>query len=339
MTTRCLQVGVIGAGRIGCLHVEHLTTRIPSARLLMVADISGERAQQCAERFGIPAYSANYQDVIQHPEIQAVVICSSTHTHAQLIQEAAKAGKHIFCEKPLALDLETIDQIVQTVKQAGVQLQVGFNRRFDANYARVRRAIMQGEIGEPRLLHIISRDPAPPPLEYLRTSGGLFLDMAIHDFDMVRYLMGAEVEEVYVQAARVLDSHIAAIGDIDAAITVLRCTNGAIATIDNSRSTAYGYDQRVEVLGSAGAIHTDNRYPNAATLMDAHGVRRDLPLHFFLERYAESFYAEMAAFVEALLQQRSVPVNGEDGRAPVALALAAQRSLQERRPVRLDEIP
>jgi myo-inositol 2-dehydrogenase/D-chiro-inositol 1-dehydrogenase len=338
MPAQSLKIGLIGAGRIGRLHAEHLTSRIPSAELLIVADPFEEAARSCAETYAIPSYQEDYRKVLEHPDIQAVIICSSTDTHAQIMKEAAEAGKHIFCEKPIALDLPSIDQVLDVVKHSGVKLQIGFNRRFDTNYRRMRRAVEQGEIGQPLALHIISRDPAPPPLEYIRVSGGIFLDMTIHDFDMARYLVGDEVEEVFAQANSIGNFAIAEAGDVANAVVMLQFAGGVICTISNSRHAAYGYDQRVELFGTAGAISTGNNYPNTAIVSDAHGIRRDLPLHFFLERYAESFISEMKAFVDAILHDTPVPVSGDDGRAPVTIALAAHKSLVEHRPVHLNEI-
>ena len=338
MPAHTLKMGLIGAGRIGRLHAEHLTSRIPSAELVMVADAFEEVARKTAERYDIPLATQDYRALLDRPDIQAMVICSSTDTHAQIIEEAAQAGKHIFCEKPIALDLPSIDRALDAVKRAGVKLQIGFNRRFDANYRRVRQAVEKGEIGQPLVIHIISRDPAPPPVEYIRVSGGIFLDMTIHDFDMTRFLIGSEVEEIFVLANAMSNPVIAAAGDSDNTVIMLQFTNGVIGTISNSRHAVYGYDQRVELLGSAGAISTGNDYPNTAIISDARSVRRDLPLYFFVERYAESFVSEMAAFVDAVLQDTPVPVTGYDGRVPVVMALAARKSLIEHRPVRLSEI-
>ncbi len=338
MPAEVLNIGLIGAGRIGQVHADHLTTRIPSARLLMVADVSAPAARACAERYAIPAFAQDYRAVLDRPDIQAVVICSSTDTHAQIIEEAAHAGKHIFCEKPIALNLASIDRALAAVERAGVKLQIGFNRRFDANYRRVRTAVAQGEIGRPHLLQIISRDPAPPPIEYVRVSGGIFLDMMIHDFDMARYLIGSEVEQVFALGNVLIDPAIGEAGDIDTAVVMLKFANGVIGTIDNSRKAVYGYDQRVEVFGSAGAIQTGNNYPNTAIISDGQSVRRDLPLHFFMERYTQSFVTELEAFVEAVLQNAPIPITGLDGRAPVAIALAANKSLLENRPVDISEV-
>src|SRR5438067_11159212 len=254
MPAHSLKLGLIGAGRIGSLHAEHLTSRIPAADLLMVADAFEEAARQCAERYAIPFTTQDYRDVLTRPDIQAVVICSSTDTHAQIIEAAALASKHIFCEKPIALDLPSIDRALDAVARANIKLQLGFNRRFDASYRRVRQAVEQGETGGLHQLHIISRDPAPPPIEYIPGSGGLFLDMTIHDFDMARFLAGSEVDEIFAMAGVMVDPAIGEAGDVDTATILLHFTNGVIGTIENCRRAAYGYDQRVEVLGSAGAV-------------------------------------------------------------------------------------
>ena len=338
MPAHRLKIGLIGAGRIGHLHAEHLTTRIRSAELVMVADAFEKAARECAERYAIKEFTQDYRAVLDHPDIRAVVICSSTDTHARIIKEAAEAGKHIFCEKPIALDLSSIDLALEAVERAGIKLQIGFNRRFDPNYRRVRQAVTEGEIGQPQVIHITSRDPAPPPLEYIRVSGGIFLDMTIHDFDMARFLIDSEVEEVFAQANAISDPLIAQAGDASNALVMLQFANGVLGTISNSRHAAYGYNQRVELLGSTGAISIGNNYPNTAIISDGNSVRRDLPLYFFVERYTESFVAEMAAFVDAVLCDTPVPITGHDGRAPVVIALAAGKSLNERRPVRLSEI-
>jgi myo-inositol 2-dehydrogenase/D-chiro-inositol 1-dehydrogenase len=224
------------------------------------------------------------------------------------------------------------------VAKAGVKLQIGFNRRFDTNFARVRRAVETGEIGTPRLMHIISRDPGPPPISYVKVSGGMFLDMTIHDFDMARFLIGDEVEEIFVSGGVMVDPEIGAAGDVDTAVIVLRFRNGTLGTIDNCRQAAYGYDQRVEILGSLGKIATENRYPNQATVSTASEVRTDLPLNFFMERYQESFTAELRSFAAAVIHDRPTPVSGEDGRIPVVMGLAARKSYDEQRPVRLAEV-
>ena len=333
-----INVGLIGAGRIGRLHAEHLAFRIPEANLVAVSDIILAAAQKCAAQFGIPTAAQDHRVIMGNPDIEAVVICSSTDTHSQMIEEAAEAGKHIFCEKPIDFDLARIDRALAAVEKAGVKLQIGFNRRFDPNFRRVRELVAAGKIGEPHLLRITSRDPAPPPIEYIKVSGGIFLDMTIHDFDMARYLIGSEVEEVYVAAGVMVDPAIGEAGDVDTAIITLRFENGVIGTIDNSRRAVYGYDQRVEVFGSGGMVTVSNKTPDSAVVNDGQGVHGPLPLYFFIERYADSYIAEMQAFIECVRQDQTPPVVGIDGRIPVVMGYAARKSYEENRPVRLGEV-
>ena len=329
---------MLGAGRIGKVHAESLAFRVPEACTLAITDLNRQAAEQVASRCGIPKVADSVEQILDDPKVQAVLICTSTDTHADLIVRAARAGKHIFCEKPIAHSLPKIDLALEAVRKAGVKLQIGFNRRFDTNFARVRAALQNGEIGVPRLLHIISRDPAPPPISYVKVSGGMFLDMTIHDFDMARFLIGDEVEEIYTQAGVMVDPAIGEAGDLDTAIMLLRFRNGVIGTIDNCRQAAYGYDQRAEVHGSAGKVSTENRYANQATLSTHQSVRQDLPLNFFMDRYLESFSAEIRAFVRSVLEDKPTAVTGTDGRIPVVMGLAARKSFDEHRPVRLTEI-
>jgi myo-inositol 2-dehydrogenase/D-chiro-inositol 1-dehydrogenase len=338
LSTKLLNVGIIGAGRIGKVHAETLAFRMPEARMLAIADVNREAAQAMAARCGIPTVTESSAAVLANSEIEAVLICSSTNTHADLIVQAAQAGKHIFCEKPIAHNLGQIDRALAAVEASGVKLQIGFNRRFDANFARVRQAVASGEIGTPRLMHIISRDPAPPPVAYVRVSGGMFMDMTIHDFDMARFLIGDEVEEIYTSGGVMVDPEIGKAGDLDTALIVLRFRNGVIGSIDNCRQAAYGYDQRVEILGSEGKIATENCYPNQAMVSTGKMVRKDLPLNFFMDRYTESFASELRSFVTAVRENRPTAVTGIDGRIPVVMALAARKSYDERRSVRLEEV-
>jgi myo-inositol 2-dehydrogenase/D-chiro-inositol 1-dehydrogenase len=333
-----LNVGIIGAGRIGMIHAQNLALRIPGARVASVADVNGDAARACAERFGASGHHTEAEAVISDPEVQAVVIGSATHTHAKLMVEAAAAGKHIFCEKPIDLDLETIDVALEAVARSGVRLQIGFNRRFDPHFLEVRQTVASGRIGAPHLLQITSYDPEPPPPEYVADSGGLFLDMAIHDFDMARYLIGSEIVSVYAVGRVRIDPAIGEAGDVDTAVTTLEFADGTIGTIQNSRRAAYGYDQRVEVFGSEGSIAADNITPHRTVLADRDGIHRPLPEAFFLERYAASYLAEMEAFVACVRNGTPSPVSGADGRAPVVAGLAAKRSLAEGRPVRLDVV-
>ena len=338
MNDKKLHFGIIGAGRIGRVHAETLAFRLPQAKIVTIADVNREAAESLASHCGIPNVAASAEEVIGDPAIDAVLICSSTDTHADLNVSAAEAGKHIFCEKPIAHSLEEIDRSLAAVKKARVQLQVGFNRRFDSNFARVRDAVVSGEIGKPSLMHIISRDPGPPPISYIKVSGGIFMDMTIHDFDMARFLIGDEVEEIYTTAGITVDPEIGKAGDLDTALIVMRFRNGVIGTIDNCRKAVYGYDQRVEILGSEGKIETENCYPNQAIVSNGKSVHKDLPLNFFMERYTESFAAELQSFTQSVLENRPTAVTGIDGRIPVVMALAARKSYDEHRPVRLEEV-
>jgi myo-inositol 2-dehydrogenase/D-chiro-inositol 1-dehydrogenase len=333
-----VNVGLIGAGRIGKLHAEHLALRIPQANLLAVSDAVLEAAQKCAADLDVPMFTQDHRAILEAPDIEAVIVCSSTDTHTQMIEEAAAAGKHIFCEKPIDFDLARIDRALAAVEKAGVKLQVGFNRRFDPSFRRVRELVAAGEIGDPHILRITSRDPSPPPVEYVKVSGGIFLDMTIHDFDMARYLVGSEVEEIYAVGGVLVDPAIGEAGDIDTAVITLRFESGVVGTIDNSRQAIYGYDQRVEVFGSGGCVSAGNNYPNAVVVSDTRSVRRDPPLNFFMERYVDSYIAEMEAFIACIQKDLTPPVSGGDGRIPVVMGYAARRSYEEHRPVRLDEI-
>ena len=333
-----LNLGLVGAGRIGRIHAGNLANRIPDARLAAVADVDLEAAKSLAADLNVETVVEHYVQLLEHEDLQAIVISSATDTHAQIITEAATAGKHIFCEKPLDLKLSRIDDALEAVEAAGVKLQVGFNRRFDPNFRKVREMAAEGKIGEPHILRITSRDPEPPPLEYVKVSGGIFLDMTIHDFDMARYITGSEVEEIYVIGAVRIDPRIEELGDLDTVIITLRFENGVIGTIDNSRKAVYGYDQRVELFGSEGMISTENETPDRHSYSNADGVQNPVPLYFFLERYAESYFREMRSFVDSVQNDTPPEVTGWDGRAPVVIGLAAQKSYEENRPVAIAEI-
>src|SRR6266436_8280289 len=302
---RTLNVGVIGCGRIGRIHAENLATRIPGARVAALADVAGAAAKEVAAQLHVAKATTDHRELLADPAVDAVAICSSTDTHSRIIQEAAAAGKHIFCEKPIDYELTRIRAALAAVDKAGVKLQIGFNRRFDPSFAKVRELVASGAVGQPHVIRITSRDPDPPPLEYIKVSGGVFLDMTIHDFDMVRFLSGSEAEEVYAIGDALVDPAIGKAGDVDTAIVTLRLKSGALVAIDNSRRAIYGYDQRIEVFGSKGAVSAGNRAPDAHVLMDESGVHEAKPLHFFLERYAEAYVIELQAFVEALLKDQT----------------------------------
>jgi len=338
MEKDCLGVGLIGAGRIGRLHAQNLAHRIPQASLRALSDVNRKALESCAAELAVPLVTDDYRAVLDAPHVRAVAICSSTDTHSQIIEEAAAAGKHIFCEKPIDYDLARIDRALEAVREAGVMLQIGFNRRFDPSFRRVREVVAEGGIGQPHLLRITSRDPQPPPIEYVKVSGGIFLDMTIHDFDMARYLVDSEVDEVYALGGVLVDPAIGEAGDIDTAVITLRFANGAIGTIDNSRKASYGYDQRIEVFGSGGMVAAPNIPPYSTTLSDGSAVHGPLPLFFFLERYAHSYLAEMQEFVDSVRQGKAPSVGGEDGRIAVVMGYAARTSYRENRPVRLAEV-
>ncbi|MBN6710428.1 inositol 2-dehydrogenase [Canicola haemoglobinophilus] len=334
-----IKVGIIGAGRIGRVHSESITKYVKGAEIKAISDVRvTEELKEWAKGMGIPNVYEDYKLILQDPEIDAVLVCSSTNTHAPISIEAAQAGKHIFCEKPIDADVGRIQQVLAEVEKAGVKFQVGFNRRFDHNFKAIKDAVVNGDIGEPHVIRVTSRDPDAPPIEYVKVSGGMFFDMTIHDFDMVRYLSGSEVTEVYAAGGVLVNPEIGKAGDIDTAVITLKLANGAIAVIDNSRKAVYGYDQRAEVFGSKGAIQTANDTPSTAILSNVNGVIAEKPKYFFLERYMQSFADEMACFVDSVVNDKPTLVNGNDGLQPVLIAIAAKKSLDEGRPVKLSEV-
>ena len=332
-----LRIGVLGTGRIGRMHAELLSGRVDGAVLAGVYDTTLERAQAIAERLGVPAASSA-TELLDSSGVDAVAVCSSTETHVDAIVAAAARGKPVFCEKPVSQDLAEVDRALAAVARAGVLLQVGFNRRFDPAHQSVREAVVSGAVGDVHLVRISSRDPAPPPLEYARTSGGLFLDMTIHDFDMARYITGSEVVEVYAQGAVRITPELRELGDIDTAVVTLTHAGGALSVIDNSRQAVYGYDQRVEAFGSLGMAASENPLLHTGILRTVDGAHSATLPYFFVERYIPSYVRQWDAFVAAVCNDLPSPVGGPDGRAPLAMGLAARRSLEEQRPVRLAEI-
>ena len=318
--------------------MNNIRQYVPNATVVALADTAFGHAKAVGDKLGISDIYPDSAPIFANGEIDAVLICTSTDTHASLIEQAARAGKHIFCEKPIALDLEAIDQALAVVGEAGVSLQIGFNRRFDPNFAEAKRLVDEGVLGTVHIVRITSRDPEPPPPGYVASSGGMFLDMSIHDFDMARFIVGSEIEEVYAGGGVLIDPAIGDAGDIDTAVVTLRFANGALGTIDNSRQAVYGYDQRLEVFGEKGQISVANPKLHTAVQSLARGDSAPPLMHFFLERYADSFVAEIRDFVNAIQNGTEPPVTGVDGRAPVQIALAAKQSLAENRPVKLSEI-
>ena len=332
-----ITVGIIGAGRIGRVHAQSIAHHIPGARIKTIADVfMNEETKKWAENLGVENTTRDYMDILNDPEIEAVLICSSTNTHAQFTIASARAGKHIFCEKPLDPSVERIKETLKVVEEAGVKFQIGFNRRFDHNFKAVKKTIIDGKIGEPHIIRITSRDPEPPNPEYVKVSGGIFMDMTIHDFDMARFLSASEVEEVYVQGAVLVDPEIGKAGDIDTAVITLKFKSGALGVIDNSRKAVYGYDQRTEVFGSGGAVETSNDSLSSAVVSTASGIESEKPLYFFLERYMASFTQEMKEFFEAVSNNTETPVGPLDALRPVQIANAAGESLRTGLPVKVE---
>ena len=334
-----ISLGIIGAGRIGKVHAQSIMNHITSVRLKTIADpFMNEETEASLRVLGVSDCTKDYKKILNDPEIDAVLICSSTNTHADISLEAIAAGKHVFCEKPVSQDIAKIRQVMEKLKGTKLKYQVGFNRRFDHNFEAVRAAVANGDVGDVHIVRITSRDPAPPPPEYAAVSGGMFLDMTIHDFDMVRYLTASDVVEVFANGAVLVDPLIGKAGDIDTAIISLKMANSALAVIDNSRKAVYGYDQRAEVFGSKGQASVSNDTNSSLILSSETGIHAEKPLYFFLERYMASFTKEVRMFVQAIEQDSPVPVDINDGLQPVLIAAAALRSLKEHRPVLLSEI-
>jgi myo-inositol 2-dehydrogenase / D-chiro-inositol 1-dehydrogenase len=321
-----------GAGRIGAIHAENIA-RHPGARLSAIVDVDRAAAKRLASHHASEV--ATQASVLADPSIQAVVIASSTNTHADLVAAAARAGKAVFCEKPLDLDQRRAEACLAVAAECSVPLMVGFNRRFDPHFARLERQLRDGRIGRVELLSITSRDPSPPPIAYVRVSGGLFRDMMIHDFDMARWLLGEEPVEIFAAASVLIDPAIGEAGDVDTAVATLRTGSGALCQISNSRRAVYGYDQRIEVLGSNGALRADNVALSTVAFAGAEGIVGDKPLPFFLERYAEAYRLELDHFVDALTRGTPPQPGGSDGVKALALADAALRSLQTGRAIAL----
>ncbi|MDV4152042.1 inositol 2-dehydrogenase [Clostridium sp. AL.422] len=332
-----IKVGMIGAGRIAQIHTKTIQEKINGATVKTVADINVNFAKKLAEQYRIENYTDNYMDILEDPEIDVVIICSSTDTHAKISIEAARYKKHIFCEKPIDFNKDMIIKTIEEVSKAGVKYQVGFNRRFDHNFSKIKDLIDSGKIGTPQIIKITSRDPKAPPIEYVKVSGGMFLDMTIHDFDMAAFLSGSKITEVYTQGACMVNPEIGEAGDIDTAIISVKFENGCIGVIDNSREAAYGYDQRVEVFGSKGYVKAENDTDTTVTVATSEGILSEKPKYFFLERYMDSFITEMQHFFDCVAENKEVPVTAKDGLNSVLVGLAATKSLKEGKPVKIEE--
>ena len=327
-----LSIALFGAGRIGRIHGRNIAAH-PRARLAAVVDPHRESAQALARDLGCEV--AGTDAVMADASIDAVVVASATDTHCELIEAAARAGKAVFCEKPVDLSLPRVDRCLAVVDETGVPCAIGFNRRFDPQFARLHAQLAAGRVGRLESVIIISRDPAPPPVGYIASSGGLFRDMTIHDFDMARWLLGVEPVTVYATGTCLVDPAIAGAGDIDTATVVLSTGDGVTATISNSRRASYGYDQRIEVFGSGGMLQAGNNTETNLVFSGEAGVVAEKPLHFFLERYAEAYRRELDTFVNGVLDGQSPGPGVGDGRQALVLAEAALLSMREGRPVAL----
>ena len=335
--SRQVNIAVIGTGRMGSVHTRNLARSIPEANLVAVCDIRLEVAQAVADELGIQRVVRDYHELLADKNIEAILIATTTNTHAFIMKDVALAGKHIFCEKPLALDLASIDDALAVVERSAVKLQVGFNRRFDKSFQRVHDIVASGEIGRPCILRIASRDPEPPSVEYARVSGGMFLDMTIHDFDMARFQVG-EIEEVYAIGNVLVAPEYASFGDLDTNIVTLKFANGAIGVIDNSRQAVYGYDQRLEVFCSQGTAQAENEVVDTVVKGTKDGYHSARLPHFFMNRYAPCYVEEVRQFIACVRDDKPTPTTGKDGRMAVVLGHAAWKSYHENRPVKLSEI-
>ncbi|CAN5595484.1 inositol 2-dehydrogenase [soil metagenome] len=327
-----VSVGLIGAGRIGKRHARTLAFETPAAELAVVCDLDETSARSLALECNCDRWAMDPYSVISDPSVDAIAIASSTDSHAPLITAAADAGKHVFCEKPIALDLESTDQALTAVDRAGIKLQIGFQRRFDNAYHQAKTMMMAGKVGRIESIRESMRDPNPPHREYLPTSGGLFRDMSIHDFDCVRWLMGEEIEELFAFASNLVDPMFGETGDVDTSIVSMKFANGSLAVIDNSRRSAFGYDIRTEIFGSEGALFVGNPRDSGLLHLSSAGVVSD-HVYWFLERFDDAYVAEIHAFIDCLVNDTEPLVTGADGRAAMALAYAAEASLGSNRPV------
>ena len=332
-----IRIGVLGVGRIGRMHAAIVARGVPGLSLASVYDADPERAALVARDLDVPV-SRSGGELIGRAEVDAVAICTSTDTHVDLLVEAAATRKPLFLEKPVALDLAEVDRGLAAVEGAGGFLQLGLNRRFDPAHRSVRDAVASGALGALHLVRITSRDPEPPPVEYVRVSGGIFLDMTVHDLDMARFVTGSDVDEVYARGEVRTEAAIGEAGDFDTAVVTLRHVDTTLTTIDNSRRSAYGYDQRVEAFGANGLAASGNPPEHTGVTLTADGSRGSVLPHFFLERYRTSYVAAWESFERSVRAGSPPEVTGDDGRRALVLGLAAKRSADEKRPVRVSEV-
>ena len=326
-----LKILVIGLGRIGKIHLNNLLAR-EEVEIIGICDPTNE-ARVISNKIGVKFYQNDFADIASEVQADAIVICSPTDTHANYVSLAAKKGIDVFCEKPLDLSLEKVKRVLKIVEESKIKLMLGFNRRFDSEFQSVKDKITKGEVGDIHIIKITSRDPSPPPINYIKSSGGIFLDMTIHDFDMIRFLTDKEITEVYAKGEVLINSEISKVGDIDTALINLTFEDGSMAVIDNSRKAVYGYDQRVEVFGSKGMVESKNKFDNYTLTYSEKGVTSSLPQHFFLERYADAYKKEIDHFIDCILNKKNPIVSGHDGLMSLLLGLCAKESLKINKPV------
>ena len=330
-----LKVGLLGAGRIGQVHAAVIAAHEGST-LAAISDVYAPAAEELAAKYHAQVRSSD--EIIADDAINAVLIATSTDTHSDLIEAATQAGKAVMCEKPVDLSLERARACLKAVSATGRPVMIGFNRRFDPSFAAIRDSLVAGQIGKAELLSVTSFDPAPPPVEYIKVSGGMFRDMMIHDFDMTNFIMGETPVSISASGACLVDPEIGRVGDIDTAVVTLSYADGKLAVIKNSRRAAYGYDQRLELLGADGLLQAQNMLENTVVKSTGQGVISAKPTYFFIERYMPAYKAEWAAFVAAVQEGNDMPVSLQDGVQALAMAEAAQRSFDSSRPVRLADV-
>lgn len=328
-----MRFGLLGAGRIGQIHGRSVAAH-KSASLAAITDVDAKAVAALAQETGA-SVAKSAADILADKSIDAVLICTPTDTHADLIEQAAKAGKAVFCEKPVDLSADRVRACLKVVAETKAPLMIGFNRRFDPSFASLQQRLRAGEVGSPEIVTILSRDPAPPPVSYIARSGGLFRDMMIHDLDMARFLLGEEPVEVSALASCLVDPEIGKAGDIDTAVVTLRTARGKLAQISNSRRATYGYDQRIEVHGSGGMLRAQNMFPTTVERADSRGFATDPVMHFFLERYLPAYRAEIDAFIAGVTAGKPLNPSGEDGLNALLLADAAEASLKSGKSVKV----
>ena len=333
-----VKIGIIGAGRIGKVHAK-AASNLNGAKIIWLADPIAPDLEETAKSMGIEKTSKNYKDILNDKEVDAIFICTPTDTHYTISMEALNFGKHVFCEKPVDLELGRVKDVKDLVAKTGKKYMVGFNRRFDHNFMAIKENIDKGLIGKLELIQITSRDPEPPPISYVKVSGGLFCDMMIHDFDMVRYLSSSNPKSVTAIGDALVNPKIKTEGnDIDTAIVSIELENGALAVITNSRRASYGYDQRAEVHGELGALSCSNDTSNSLVISSKDGIIHEKPLYFFLERYLNAYRMEIEIFVDSIINNKETPVTIEEAYQSLLLAKAAQKSLIENRKVYINEL-